>query len=49
MIHLQALHLHKYYFPSRPRRFGKSFLFSAIKYPFRGRRDLFEGLFIFDR
>jgi hypothetical protein len=33
-----------YYFLSRPRRFGKSLLLSALKYFFLGRRDLFQGL-----
>lgn len=36
----------KYYFLSRPRRFGKSLLLSTIEALFRGRRDLFDGLFI---
>ena len=36
----------KYYFLSRPRRFGKSLLLSTIKAFFEGRRDLFEGLAI---
>lgn len=36
----------KYYFLSRPRRFGKSLLISTIKYLFQGRRDLFDGLWI---
>ena len=36
----------KYYFLSRPRRFGKSLLLSTIKSFFEGRRDLFEGLAI---
>lgn len=34
----------KYYFLSRPRRFGKSLLLSTIKAYFEGRRELFEGL-----
>lgn len=34
----------KYYFLSRPRRFGKSLLLSTIEAYFRGRRDLFKGL-----
>lgn len=34
------------YFLSRPRRFGKSLLLSAMKYYFEGRKDLFEGLAI---
>ena len=36
----------KYYFLSRPRRFGKSLLTSTLKAYFLGRRDLFEGLAI---
>ena len=34
----------KYYFLSRPRRFGKSLLLSAMEAYFLGRRELFEGL-----
>ena len=34
----------KYYFLSRPRRFGKSLLLSTIEAYFNGRRDLFDGL-----
>ncbi|MDR1873287.1 MAG: AAA family ATPase, partial [Deltaproteobacteria bacterium] len=33
-------------FLSRPRRFGKTFLLSALKYLLQGRRDLFKGLWI---
>ncbi len=36
----------KYYFLSRPRRFGKSLLVSTMEAYFQGRRDLFEGLAI---
>ena len=36
----------KYYFLSRPRRFGKSLLVSTLKAYFEGRKDLFEGLTI---
>lgn len=36
----------KYYFLSRPRRFGKSLLISTIESFFRGKRDLFRGLAI---
>lgn len=36
----------KIYFLSRPRRFGKSLLLSALDYYFQGRRDLFQGLAI---
>ena len=38
----------KYYFLSRPRRFGKSLLISTIEAYFSGRKDLFEGLAIYD-
>ena len=34
----------KYYFLSRPRRFGKSLLISTIEAYFRGQKDLFKGL-----
>ena len=34
----------KYYFLSRPRRFGKSLLISTLAAYFEGRKDLFEGL-----
>ncbi len=34
----------KYYFLSRPRRFGKSLLLSTLKEYFKGRKELFEGL-----
>ena len=36
----------KYYFLSRPRRFGKSLLLSTIKEIFSGDADLFKGLWI---
>ncbi len=36
----------KYFFLSRPRRFGKSLLVSTLKSYFEGRKDLFEGLAI---
>ena len=39
----------KYYFISRPRRFGKSLMLSTIRYLFQGERDLFKGLWIYDR
>ena len=34
----------RYYFLSRPRRFGKSLLVSTLEAYFRGRRELFAGL-----
>ena len=38
----------KYYFLSRPRRFGKSLFLSTLKSTFEGRRELFQGLFLYD-
>ena len=34
----------KYYFLSRPRRFGKSLLISTLEAYFRGKKELFKGL-----
>lgn len=34
----------KYYFLSRPRRFGKSLLISTLEAYFKGQKDLFQGL-----
>ncbi len=39
----------KYYFLSRPRRFGKSLLMSTIHAVFDGKRELFDGLAIADK
>lgn len=39
----------KYYFLSRPRRFGKSLLLSTIKEIFSGNRELFKDLWIYDK
>jgi len=38
----------KTFFLSRPRRFGKSLLISTLQAYFEGRRDLFEGLAVFN-
>jgi len=37
------------FFLSRPRRFGKSLLLSTMKAIFEGRKDLFKGLYIYDK
>jgi hypothetical protein len=37
------------YFLSRPRRFGKSLLVSALNELFKGNKALFEGLYIYDK
>lgn len=34
------------YFLSRPRRFGKSLFTSTLECYFRGKKDLFKGLYI---
>ncbi|MBS1223307.1 MAG: hypothetical protein H6R23_2927 [Proteobacteria bacterium] len=39
----------KYYFLSRPRRFGKSLFLDTLKELFEGHEPLFRGLFIHDR
>jgi hypothetical protein len=47
---IEQLFVHgKTYFLSRPRRFGKSLFVSAIDYLFQGKKELFEGLHIYDR
>jgi hypothetical protein len=37
------------YFLSRPRRFGKSLLESTMEALFMGQKELFEGLYIYDK
>jgi hypothetical protein len=39
----------KYYFLSRPRRFGKSLLISTLEYLFKGEKELYKGLYIEDK
>ncbi|MDR2438089.1 MAG: AAA family ATPase, partial [Planctomycetaceae bacterium] len=39
----------KIYFLSRPRRFGKSLLVSTLDALFSGCKELFEGLFVYDK
>jgi hypothetical protein len=39
----------KVYFLSRPRRFGKSLTVSTLQSLFEGRKELFEGLYIYDK
>ena len=38
----------KYYFLSRPRRFGKSLFLSTLEAYFQGKKELFDGLAIYD-
>ncbi len=39
----------RYYFLSRPRRFGKSILLTTLKAFFRGKKELFKGLYIYKK
>ncbi len=39
----------KYYFLSRPRRFGKSLFLDTLKSIFEGKKELFKGLYIEDK
>lgn len=39
----------KYFFLSRPRRFGKSLLVSTLEEIFSGNQELFKGLYIYDK
>jgi len=39
----------RYYFLSRPRRFGKSLFLDTLKDIFQGNKDLFKGLYIYDK
>jgi hypothetical protein len=47
-IALQLIDQGKYYFLSRPRRFGKSLFLDTLKELFEGNQALFRGLFIHD-
>jgi len=44
----QVLTSNKYYFLSRPRRFGKSLTLSLIKYLYLWEKDLFKNTFLYD-
>ncbi len=39
----------RYYFLSRPRRFGKSLFLDTLKEIFEGNKELFKGLYIYDK
>lgn len=47
--HIFNLLKQEYYFLSRPRRFGKSLLLNTIKEVFLGNKELFKGLWIYDK
>jgi hypothetical protein len=47
---IEKLFFHgKYYFLSRPRRFGKSLFVSTLEYLFQAKKELFEGLYLHDK
>jgi len=48
-IAYQMIENGKYYFLSRPRRFGKSLLLSTLSEIFKGNKEYFEGLYIYDK
>ncbi len=39
----------RYYFLSRPRRFGKSLFLDTLSDLFQGKKDLFKGLWVYDK
>ena len=43
------IRISQYAFLSRPRRFGKSLLISTLKEIFSGNKELFKGLYIYDK
>jgi hypothetical protein len=45
----QLINQSKYYFLSRPRRFGKSLFVSMLDYLFQGKKEYFEGLDIYEK
>jgi hypothetical protein len=45
----QIISTGRVYFLSRPRRFGKSLLLSTIEAVFKGKKELFESLQIYDK
>ncbi|RUM62058.1 MAG: hypothetical protein DSY59_00845, partial [Persephonella sp.] len=46
---LNLIQDYNYVFLSRPRRFGKSLLLDTIKEAFEGNKELFKGLYIYDK
>ena len=46
---LRLIQEHEYVFLSRPRRFGKSLFLDTLKEIFEGNRELFTGLYIYDK
>jgi hypothetical protein len=48
-IALDLIEQGQYYFLSRPRRFGKSLFLDTLKEIFQGNKELFRGLYIYDK
>jgi hypothetical protein len=48
-IALRLIETGRYYFLSRPRRFGKSLFIDTLKCIFEGKKDLFKGLSIYEQ
>ncbi len=46
---LELMQNGRYYFLSRPRRFGKSLFLDTLKSIFEGDKELFRGLYIYDK
>jgi len=46
---LELIKNYKYSFLSRPRRFGKSLFLDTLRHIFEGKKELFEGLAIYDK
>ncbi len=46
---LQLIENGDYYFLSRPRRFGKTLTVDVLMHLFEGHKELFEGLYIYDK
>ncbi|MCM8781385.1 MAG: ATP-binding protein, partial [Candidatus Omnitrophica bacterium] len=46
---LELIQSGEYFFLSRPRRFGKSLFLSTLKAIFEGKKEYFEGLYIYDK
>ena len=45
----ELINSYKYSFLSRPRRFGKSLFLDTLRNIFEGNKELFEGLYIYDK
>ena len=46
---LEVIQNYKYVFLSRPRRFGKSLFLDTLKEAFEGNKELFKGLYIYNK